>query len=95
MGFSPFTNVVSTCTPWSLYVVRKEEAYRWRLRAVSDLLATGEAALAWKPRDRASVDWGGTWTLESEFKSPDLLDLSRVSLENSLDLSESWFSYMR
>ena len=87
--------MVSTCTPWSLYVVRKEEAYGWGVGVVPDLLATGEAALAWKPRDRASVDWGGTWTLESEFKFPGLLDLSCVSLENSLDLSESWFPYMR
>ena len=26
LGLSPFTNVVSTCTPWYLHVVRKEEA---------------------------------------------------------------------
>ena len=95
LGVSPFTNVVSTYKPWSSHVVRKEEACGWELGVVPDLLAIGEAALAWKTRDRASVDWGGTWTLGFEFKSPDLLNLSCVSLENSLDLSESWFPYMR
>lgn len=63
-----------------------------------DLVARGQAALGWKPRDMAKAEGGDKRALASDrpgLKSPDQSVLSCVSLDNSLDLSESWFPSMR